>query len=84
MLVDRAAWRTPQFKPRHDTLYKSLEVEISARLVSRAGCNVRPTVPLPALFSKALVERTKIDHSSVVGSAGDVLIAVARRHFEVG
>src|ERR1700675_3492049 len=42
------------------------------------------TVPLlPALFGKALVERTKIDHNSLVGSAADLLIAVACRHFEV-
>jgi hypothetical protein len=71
-------------KPRHDTLCKSLEVEISARFVSRAGCNVRPTVPLlPALFGEVLVERTKIDHNSLVGPAADLLIAVACRHFEV-
>src|ERR1700675_3833612 len=62
----------------------SLEVEISARLVSRAGCNVRPTVPLlPALFGKALIERTKIDPKSLVGSPAHLLIAVACRHFEV-
>src|SRR6266702_2269538 len=71
-------------KPRRDTLCKSLEVEISARLVSRAGRNVRLTVALlPALFGKALVERTKIDHNSLVGSAADLLFAVACGHFEV-
>ena len=38
---------------------------------------------LPVLLGKALVERTKIDHNSLVGSASDLLIAVACRHFEV-
>jgi hypothetical protein len=38
---------------------------------------------LLALFGKALVERTKIDHNSLVGSAANLLIAVACRHFEV-
>src|SRR6476660_9679229 len=57
---------------------------LGARLVSRAGRNIRPTVALGApLFGKALVERTKIDHNSLVGSAADLLYAVARRHPEV-
>src|SRR4029077_5311778 len=74
----------PQFKTASRYVVHSLEVEISARLVSRADCNVRPTVPLlPALFGKALVERTKIDHNSLVGSAADLLVAVACRYFEV-
>src|ERR1700682_5123623 len=61
-----------------------LRSRLAHAFVSRAGCNVRPTVPLlPALFGKALIERTKIDHNSLVGSAADLLIAVACRHFEV-
>ena len=35
------------------------------------------------LFCKAFVERTKIDHNSLVGSAADLLYAVACRHREV-
>src|SRR5205814_1921069 len=34
-------------------------------------------------FSKSLVERTKIDHDSLVTSLADLLFAVACRHFEV-
>src|SRR5712672_600219 len=42
------------------------------------------TVSLVApLFGKALVERTKIDHDSLVGSAADLFYAVACRHLEV-
>src|SRR5580704_9963764 len=36
-----------------------------------------------ALFSESLVERTKIDHDSLVASLADLLFAVACRHFEV-
>ena len=52
--------------------------------MSRAGRDVGPSVSLVApLFCKALVERTKIDHDSLVGSAADLLYAVACRHLEV-
>ena len=52
-------------------------------LPSRTIC-AAPTVPLlSALFGKALVERTKIDHNSLVRSAADLLVGVACRHFEV-
>src|SRR5439155_19014895 len=50
--------------------------------------NVTPTItslralPGPALPGKALVERTKIDHDSLVGSATDLLFAIACRHLE--
>src|ERR1700747_1623525 len=44
----------------------------------------KPTVPLlPALFGEALVERAKIDHNPLVGSAADLLISGVCRHFEV-
>src|SRR5580704_2719149 len=36
-----------------------------------------------ALFGESLVERTKIDHDSLVASLADLLCAVACRHFEV-
>jgi hypothetical protein len=43
--------------------------------VSRAGRNVRPTVSLVTpLFGEARVERTKIDHGSLVGSAAHALL----------
>src|ERR1700730_10342211 len=48
------------------------------------GNDLRGTVPvLSALFGTALVERTKIDHNSLVRSAADLLTTVACRHFEV-
>src|SRR6476660_5447631 len=60
-------------------------------LTSRSGTRCvkswpqcQPTVVLVApLFGKALVERTKIDHNSLVGSAADLLYAVACRQLEV-
>lgn len=71
-------------KSLRDTSCRSLDVEISARLVSRADPNVRPTVALlSALFGKTLVERTEIYHNSLVGPVADLLFAVACPHFEV-
>jgi hypothetical protein len=50
----------------------------------RAGRNVRSAIAsLSALSGKALVERTKIDHNSLVRPAADLLVAVACRHLEV-
>ena len=51
-------------------------------------CASRPMVETieslqSALFGKGLVERTKIDHNSLVRSAANLLTAVACRHFEV-
>src|SRR5215472_14132675 len=49
-----------------------------------SGGRCDPRVSLrPALFGKALVERTKIDHDPLVGSVADLLHAVACRHLEV-
>jgi hypothetical protein len=54
------------------------------RVVSRADRNGRLTVALAApLFGQALIERAKIDHNSLVGSAANLLHAVACRHLEV-
>jgi hypothetical protein len=69
--------------------WPALPLRVRVRLRGAARQNHRrdrpaPTVPLlSALFGKALVERTKIDHNSLVRSAADLLIAVACRHFEV-
>src|ERR1700722_14240458 len=50
----------------------------------KSGLQCQADVPLlPALFGKALVERMKIDHNALVGSAADILIVVACRYFEV-
>src|SRR5439155_21378654 len=38
---------------------------------------------LAAFFGKALVERTKVDHDSLVSAIADLLCAVAGRHLEV-
>jgi hypothetical protein len=44
----------------------------------KSGLQCQADVPLLAvLFGKALVERTKIDHNALVGSAADLLIVVA-------
>jgi hypothetical protein len=53
----------------------------------RRGSSLIPKADWAALVAaflgEALVERTKIDHDSLVGSAADFFYAVACRHLEV-
>src|SRR5450631_1651060 len=61
-----------------------LKIRDVPKKIRLAACPVGPTAwLLHALFSKSLVERTKIDHDSLVASLADLLFAVACRHFEV-
>jgi hypothetical protein len=80
--LDRWVARTSWSRPR----LRRTSYAIAANVIRVINVVVlpKPTVPLlPALLGKALVERTKIDHNSLVGSAADLLVAVARRRFEV-
>src|SRR5260370_20808440 len=53
------------------------------RGTSAPDSETRTHLALKNLFGEALVERTKIDHDSLVGSAADFFYAVACRHLEV-